>query len=146
MKRPEPWAKREFIGPTAAGGGLTRVAACLNSYDTMIGSKAAILVGLWAFLLAPILCGAGVLEHECDCSAASCSHEDDCAVDPCDRVVVNRDDTFLLELAAFQVAIPTLPDSMGAEPGFGARHLVPWAHLGRVHARLVHESDLPLLN
>ena len=47
-------------------------------------SKISLGVVLWAFLLAPALCAAGVLVHECDCGESdACGHEEECCDDPC---------------------------------------------------------------
>ncbi len=53
----------------------------------MLGSpkmRAGLSVVFWAFLLAPALCAAGVLVHECDCGESdACGHEEECCDDPC---------------------------------------------------------------
>jgi hypothetical protein len=41
-------------------------------------------LAFWALLLAPFLCGLGVLAHSCICDdSAECRHELDCSADPC---------------------------------------------------------------
>jgi len=41
----------------------------------------------WMFLLAPGLCGAGVLAHACLCNETeACTHEELCSQDPCTQV------------------------------------------------------------
>ncbi len=41
-------------------------------------------LAFWALLLAPFLCGLGVLAHSCICGdSPECRHELDCSSDPC---------------------------------------------------------------
>ena len=41
-------------------------------------------LAFWALLLAPFLCGLGVLAHSCICDdSTECRHELDCSSDPC---------------------------------------------------------------
>jgi len=47
-------------------------------------------LAFWALLLAPFLCGLGVLAHSCVCEdSTECRHELDCSTDPC-RVLALR--------------------------------------------------------
>ncbi|MFQ5502968.1 MAG: hypothetical protein ACE5EQ_11825 [Phycisphaerae bacterium] len=49
-----------------------------------------ILITVWALLLMPALCTAGVILHACACGAETgCSHEDGCSDDPCGTLVAN---------------------------------------------------------
>lgn len=51
-----------------------------------------LIVALWAIITAPVLCTAGVLAHECQCSDGEvCEHEADCEVDPCSEQILRRD-------------------------------------------------------
>jgi len=104
-----------------------------------------LFVALWAVLLAPTLCTAGVLVHACECEdEAVCDHESDCDTDPCPELMLRRDDTHeelfvdsSFGLLSQEHVLPALPLSIDLEFAAMARH-VP---LGRPHA-----SDLPLLN
>ncbi|MCK9996467.1 MAG: hypothetical protein KAH56_09370 [Candidatus Krumholzibacteria bacterium] len=47
-------------------------------------------LAFWALLLAPFLCGLGVLAHSCICEdSTECRHELDCFADPC-RILALR--------------------------------------------------------
>lgn len=125
---------------------MTLAAARIDSHKQMFGPRTAILAACWTFLLAPILCGAGMLEHPCDCSPAGCSRESDCATDPCDQVVARKDDAPHADAATCLAATPVVPEPVGAEPSAGVGLALSWAGLEPAHSRLIHDSDLPLLN
>ncbi len=43
-----------------------------------------IIIALWTLLLAPLLCGVGMLVHICVCDGTGeCHHEEQCNLDPC---------------------------------------------------------------
>jgi hypothetical protein len=45
-----------------------------------------LLLLVWAFVVVPTLCPAGVLVHACpeeEATTTACAHEDDCDADPC---------------------------------------------------------------
>ena len=53
-------------------------------FKTMNSTKVTILVALWTLLLAPLLCGLGMVVHAClDDDGADCHHELACDSDPC---------------------------------------------------------------
>ena len=77
-----------------------------------------LILSLWALLLAPVLCGVGVLAHYCVCDdSRECSHELSCSTDPCEVLAVGlrSDDTHQDIVAA------TVVDS---GPGTGVLRLV----------------------
>ncbi len=48
-------------------------------------------LALWALLVLPSLCTAGVIGHACGCGEASeCEHESDCSDDPCNQLTARR--------------------------------------------------------
>jgi len=48
-------------------------------------------LALWALLVLPTLCTAGMIGHACDCGVASqCEHESDCSDDPCNQLTARR--------------------------------------------------------
>jgi len=50
----------------------------------MKSRHAILLLTVWALLLAPFLCGTGLLTHACaDEADSGCHHELDCDTDPC---------------------------------------------------------------
>ncbi len=55
-----------------------------------------VVLSFWTLLLAPFLCGVGVLVHSCICEESSeCRHELSCSTDPCQILAVGlrSDDT-----------------------------------------------------
>lgn len=55
---------------------------------------ALVLMAVWAVVAAPALCATGVLAHECPCEdERACEHESDCDTDPCNDLLLRRDDT-----------------------------------------------------
>ncbi len=47
-------------------------------------------LALWTLLLAPFLCGSGVLTHSCICEDSyECPHELQCSADPCQILAFN---------------------------------------------------------
>ena len=57
---------------------------------TAIGIAA---LAFWALLLAPFLCGLGVLAHSCICEDfTECHHELDCSTDPCQILALRTTD------------------------------------------------------
>lgn len=107
------------------------------------------MLALWALLLAPILCGVGLLAHYCVCDDSSaCSHELSCTTDPCQVIAVGQrsDDLHHDTLAAAAVtsalvamAVPQV-DNL-TDPGFDP---VPSAGPVPLHSVLV-DGVLPLL-
>jgi hypothetical protein len=56
---------------------------------TMNLKKAIVALSFWTLLLAPFLCGVGVLVHSCICDNDSeCHHELSCSTDPCQIMAV----------------------------------------------------------
>ena len=50
-----------------------------------------IFLALWALLVLPVLCTAGMIGHACDCGlSAECGHETDCSDDPCNQLTARR--------------------------------------------------------
>ena len=104
-------------------------------------------LALWAIILGPVLCVAGVLEHLCaDCPPAeSCQHEDGCASDPCVDVAART-------TTAPDSGIPTSLSCLVASPFFAEVEMdevpsIPLEPFPRGRKNLPRpESDLPLLN
>lgn len=99
---------------------------------------------LWT-LLAPALCGGGLIAHACDCGPGICSHEDDCDHDPCEadflRPTGAPDGPGSAQPGvAICPPLPSLPTAP-AEAGRGSCRATQ-----RAPALATHESDLPLLN
>ena len=50
-----------------------------------------IFLALWALLVLPVLCTAGMIGHACDCGlSAECGHETNCSNDPCNQLAARR--------------------------------------------------------
>ena len=64
--------------------------------NPMIIRNGIAVLAFWALLLAPFLCGLGVLAHSCICGdSTECRHELDCSSDPCQilaRRTTDQDD------------------------------------------------------
>lgn len=108
-----------------------------------------LIVALWAVALAPALCTAGVLAHECRCvEDAPCDHETDCEVDPCADQILRKDGGQGEVAAAAGTSLPAVaPDAAGLVPRrdhraeFAAPAPDPVPPIGAAHA-----TDLPLLS
>jgi hypothetical protein len=101
----------------------------------------------WAFLVAPGLCGAGLLSHACICDEAQdCTHEELCSQDPCGKLSVrsgSADQTRIADRVG--PALPPTPVFIGAGPDFvpGIEALVPRPSSKRNLP--IPSADLPLL-
>jgi hypothetical protein len=78
-------------------------------------------ISLWAFLVGPGLCLAGVVEHLCvDCpEKEACGHEEDCYSDPCGDFPLPPDSpnsTFAPASAASLVDRPDCPPLVDPDP------------------------------
>jgi hypothetical protein len=112
-----------------------------------------LIVAVWVVALAPALCTAGVLAHECGCVDESpCDHETDCDMDPCADQILRRDDVPGGPAAEVGPAAPSMapsmaPDTAGLVPARADLHHAaapgpdPVPPLGASHL-----SDLPLLS
>ena len=111
----------------------------------MNGRSLPILVTCWPVLLAPALCGGGLVDHACGCSPQTCSHESDCDADPCAqmRKVTHQRPRIKIESLAPTQAARTgsieatgkigLPVERSSCSGSGSRVLA------------AYDSDIPLL-
>ncbi|MFQ5412716.1 MAG: hypothetical protein ACE5EC_10480 [Phycisphaerae bacterium] len=106
-----------------------------------------ILIAVWALLLMPALCTAGVLLHACECGAETgCSHETDCSDDPCGTLVTSgRTQRMLVEFMPATLPSPVCcassddPDHASDQFRMEERQPLPCPHLP------FPMSDIPLL-
>ncbi len=132
----------------------------------MIERAIIIATANWALLVLPCICTGGYLRHACDCAAGAdsscceaetecdcddeqtgCGHESSCESDPCEIVVVARQ-----EDPSSSIAIGVSPPIRFAATA--PAHLSEWREFTKCELVLsvwsekhipFHESDVPLL-
>ena len=104
-----------------------------------------ILAALWSLALAPVLCGGGMLAHACDCPDEACGTGCGCVPDPCEQVVVWRDDDAAASPNPPIAPMPLCGAPSATQMGNEFPLLRLSADLPSPQACAIHSSDLPLL-
>jgi len=106
------------------------------------------VLAFWALLLAPFLCGLGVLAHSCICGdSTECRHELDCSSDPCQILARRTTDqdgkqgNLLDQVEQFNP--PALVDGFAAQVETGPDLISESTDI--LPSMIVFEASLPLL-